>query len=220
MGKNMGLIAKKSIVCFVATVVLAIGVIFYIRASFGLDPMSVWVGALASLLGVRFGTASLINMAALLLLGAVFARKYMGFGTVYNALLTGPMINFVETLLSGVLPAGGLYSVPSRLLFLATGITLLSLGIALQIISRFGYSAIDINIFALANKWKLSYAPVKTALDILFVVVGFLLGEKIHIGTLAGALLVGATISLFTKMLDKNISVKLGFVKQNMDVAI
>ncbi len=196
---------KKMLLCGVAALLIGVGVVFYLRCGYGVDPISVWVDGLSKALGIRYGTALLYHMLVLLGAGLVLARQNMGVGTVFIILVGGPAVNLVEGLLADSLPANGVYPTAYRVLMLAGGVLFLSLGLALQVSCRFGYNTNDVLLFKIVQLTGLQYHWVKVAGDWVFVLAGFLLGGAAGVGTVLSALLVGPLIRTFAKFYNHTI---------------
>lgn len=203
--ENLWITFKKMLLCGIAALLIGFGVVFYLRCGYGVDPISVWVDGLSKTFHIRYGTALLYHMLALLALGLLLARHNMGVGTVFIILAGGPAVNLIEGLLVDILPKDGVYTVMQRVCMLAAGIVLLSLGLALQVSCRFGYNTNDVLLFKIVQLTGLQYHWVKVAGDWVFVGAGFLLGGAVGVGTLLSALLVGPLIRTFVKFYNHTI---------------
>lgn len=201
---------KKSLVCGIGLIITGFGVIFYLRANLGVDPLSVWANGLSKIFHISFGTAVFYNGMVILALGIIFARKNIGFGTVFNVALGGQAINLVEYLLSGALPEGGEFSLPVQIALLIGGVIVLCMGLALVISCRFGYNANDVLLFRISDATHIQYRWVKVATDWMFVGGGFLLGGQVGIGTVVGAFTFGPLITEIVKIYNKTILKPLG----------
>lgn len=203
-------ILKKSLLCYIGMVITAFGVVFYLRAGLGVDPLSVWANGLSKVFGTTFGTAVFYNGLVILTLAILFARKNIWIGTVFNVLLGGPTINMVESALMSVLPQGGDYSLPIRILLLAGGIIVLCSGLSFVVSARFGFNANDALLFKIADKTRIQYRWIKVTTDWMFVVGGFFLGGSVGVGTVLGAFLFGPLITEIVKIYNKTFLKALG----------
>jgi len=198
-------ILKKCIICTIASFVIGVGVVLYIRCNLGVDPMSVFAQGLSKIFNVRFGDATIISSSTFLVVGFFFARENIGFGTIFTTLISGKIINLTENMLLGILPMGANYSMPMRAAMLIGGVIFLSLGLAGVVSCRFGYNSFDVNLFKIVDLTKIEYRWIKIVSDCTFVLLGYLLGGTAGIGTLAGAFLVGPIITEFVKVYNKTI---------------
>jgi len=170
------------------------------RAALGLDPWDVLHAGLARLTGLSFGTV-VIAVGALVLLLWVPLRQLPGLGTVANVFLIGLAVD----------AAIGVISTPdgfvARLALLLTGVVLNGLAGALYIGSQLGPGPRDGLMTGLVRRTGLSVRLVRTSLEVSVLVVGFLLGGQVGLGTVVYALAIGplvhSLLPLFTVGLDR-----------------
>jgi len=92
---------------------------------------------------------------------------------------------------------GGL---PTRLAILISGLVVFATGIVALLESRLGLSPWDVLHQGLARQTPLSFGEANTAVAVAVVVIAFLLGARIGVGTVANAVLVGAFVQLLTSL--------------------
>jgi len=161
-----------------------------VRARLGLDPWDVLHYGIARHLPVSFGTVTIIVGAAVLLLW-VPLRQLPGFGTVTNVVVIGVVTDLTLNLLQPPSSLGW------RVVLLGAGILLNGLAGALYIGSQFGPGPRDGLMTGLARRTGRSIRLVRTSIEVTVLVVGFLLGGVVGVGTVLYAVLIGPTVQLF-----------------------
>jgi uncharacterized membrane protein YczE len=162
-----------------------------IRAVLGVDPWDVLHLGLTRYLPMSFGTVVIVVSIAVLLLWVPLRQK-PGLGTLCNALLVGV---FVDLSLAFLLPAPD--SLPARIAFLVAGIVLNGLAGAIYIGAQLGPGTRDGLMTGLVRRTGRPVWQVRTALEVTVVVIGFLLGGNLGIGTLAYAVSIGPLVQFF-----------------------
>lgn len=198
-------ILKKSILCYCGMVVTAFGAIFLLRSGFGMDPMAVMEVGLANTFHITFGDAIIIVSTSLLVLALLFARRNIGIGTVFFVAFGGITVNYVEGLLSGILPKNGSYELWFQAVLFVFAILFVCMGLAMIVACRFGYNAGDALLFKIADKTHIQYRWLKIANDFLYVLAGYLLGGTVGLGTIFGAFVFGPLIVEIVKVYNKTI---------------
>src|SRR5437879_6661642 len=92
---------------------------------------------------------------------------------------------------------GGL---PGRLAVLFTGLVLCGAGIVCLFESKLGLAPWDVLHQGIAKHTPLSFGEANIAVSLVVVAIGFALRAPVGLGTVANALLVGATIALLTSL--------------------
>ncbi|GAA3946258.1 hypothetical protein [Microbacterium soli] len=172
-----------------------IGIAFIIRGVIGAAPWDVLSQGIATHIPLTFGTITVI-VSGIVLLMWIPLRQRLGIGTVLNALLVGPAAD-VGFLLIPVVDALWV-----RILFFAVGLTILAAATGLYIGARFGPGPRDGLMTGLHTVTGRPIWVVRTALEVTVVLIGWLLGGDVGVGTLAFALLVGPLCQFFMRVFD------------------
>ncbi len=160
-----------------------------IRSTLGNAPWDVLHQGLASHLPIGIGTA-IIAVSVVVLLLWVPLRELPGLGTVLNSVLVGVAANVTLS----VLPAPGSWWLRSLLLLL--GVLGNAVATAMYIGSQFGPGPRDGLMTGLHRRTGVSIGMVRTGLEVIVVVVGWLLGGVFGIGTLIYAATIGPLVQL------------------------
>jgi uncharacterized membrane protein YczE len=179
---------------FVGLALFGVGIALMIRAGVGLPPMDVLTQGLARQTGLPFGLLTVAISLVILLLW-IPLREKPGAGTVANALLVGP---FVEL---------GLWLMPTQTVLWAQalsftgGLLLAGLASGLYLGARFGSGPRDGLMTGLVRITGRPIWVVRTAIEAVVLLVGWLLGGTVGVGTVAFTLLIGPLVGFFLPLL-------------------
>ncbi len=176
----------------VAGVVLsAFGITMMLQANVGLEPWSVLQQGLAQTAGITYGTASMIVGAAAIGT-AILCGESFGIGTVVDIVLCAVSIDGLLWL--DWIPE--MQDLPSGICMLLGGMELLALGTWMYMKSALGAGPRDALMVALAHKTGRSVGLCRISAEIIAIVIGFLLGGQVGIGTVISALGLGSLLNL------------------------
>lgn len=181
---------RRLVQLFIGLTLYGVSMGMLIRANLGLDPWDVFHYGIAQHLPVSFGTVTIIVGAAVLLLW-IPLRQVPGLGTIANVIVIGLVTDATLALLER--PSAMLL----RVLLLGAGIVLNGLAGALYIGSQFGPGPRDGLMTGLVRRTGRSIRLVRTSIEVTVLVVGFVLGGVVGIGTVLYAVLIGPTVQLF-----------------------
>ncbi|MGW3783954.1 membrane protein YczE [Micromonospora chokoriensis] len=162
-----------------------------IRSDLGLDPWDVFHQGLSKLTGLSFGTVT-IAVGALVLLLWIPLRQRPGLGTVSNVVVIGLVVDATLALL----PSGGPVGV--RIALLVTGIVANGAATGMYLGARLGPGPRDgLMTGFVARRPGWSIRLVRTVIEVTVLALGWLLGGKVGLGTVAYALAIGPLAQLF-----------------------
>jgi len=174
----------------VGLLLAALSIAMMVEAHLGLDPWNVLHEGLVKHLGLSFGTVTIISGVAVLLLW-IPLRQPLGAGTVINAVLVGALVDVA------------LWLVPTpdelwlRVMFLLVGVVLCGAAGAVYLGSHLGPGPRDGLMTGLVARTGRSLRLVRTTLEASVLLVGFLLGGTVGVGTVVFALTIGPLIQFF-----------------------
>ena len=166
---------------------IGFSIAFMKHANLGLGPWDVLNDSLAGLTGVQLGTVSIVVGAIVLLLW-IPMREKPGVALIPSILLIGAFTNI------GMALVGRANSALLRSAWLIAGILLASFGSALYLGSQFGAGPRDGLMLGLSRKTGWSVGRTRTALEVLVLIVGWILGGAVGIGTVISGLTIGPAI--------------------------
>jgi uncharacterized membrane protein YczE len=175
----------------VGLVLFGVSMALLLRAQLGLEPWGVLQYGLIQHVPMSYGLMSIVVSFVVLLLW-IPLRQWPGLGTVLNAVVIGLAIDAtlavvpeidgigwrVAVMLAAIVGNGGLY-----------------------IGSQLGPGPRDGLMTGLSRRTGLSIRLVRTALEVTVVLLGWLLGGIVGVGTVLYALLIGPVVQLFLPML-------------------
>jgi uncharacterized membrane protein YczE len=154
-----------------------------VLAGLGLDPWDVFHQGLSRTFGLGIGTWSIIVGAAVLLLW-IPLRQLPGLGTVSNVFLVGGTVNVVLALV----PTPHLMVV--RIIVLIAAVALNGVATALYIGAGLGPGPRDGLMTGLGARGR-SIRVVRTCIELTVLVIGFLMGGTVGVGTVLYAVSIG-----------------------------
>lgn len=156
------------------------------QAAMGLPPWDVFHEGFSETIGWPFGRALILTSFIVLLLW-IPLRQRPGLGTLFNAVEIG----LVADLIIAHVPQPEL--LPVRIAMMATGIALVGVGSGFYIGSGLGPGPRDGLMTGLAARgWRVSRA--RTAVEIAVLVIGWMLGGSVGVGTLVFAATIGPIV--------------------------
>jgi uncharacterized membrane protein YczE len=160
-----------------------------VRAGVGVSPWDVLTQGISLHTGIPFGWVTNIVGAIVLLLWIPIRQK-PGIGTVLNVFLIGPSAQFGLDLMH---TPGTLIE---KVLLFAGGLTLLAVATGLYIGAGFGPGPRDGLMTGIHKRFGVRIWIARTSIEVVVLVIGWLLGGNVGIGTLAFALLIGPMVSV------------------------
>jgi uncharacterized membrane protein YczE len=175
-------------------VAYGIAIALLVRAGIGVPPWDVFAQGITRQTGIPFGLVVNI-VGALVLLLWIPLRQKPGVGTVFNVLLIGPSAEL------------GLWLVPQQTVpwqqgvVFAGGLALLAVATGMYIGARLGPGPRDGLMTGLHARTGLPIWVARTGIEVTVLVVGFVLGGQLGLGTLAFALLIGPMVNVTLPLL-------------------
>ncbi|MEU8710241.1 hypothetical protein [Streptomyces sp. NPDC048565] len=166
-----------------------------VRAGLGLEPWGVLHQGLAERTGISIGVVSIIVGAVVLLLW-IPIRQRPGLGTVSNVFAVGIAMDGTLALVPDV------HGLGARIPLMAAGIVLNGVATGLYISARYGPGPRDGLMTGLNRLTGRSIRLVRTAIEVVVVVTGFLLGGSLGAGTVLYALAIGPLAQFFLRLFD------------------
>lgn len=186
-------IPRRSIQLLVGLFLYGMGIAFIVRGEIGAAPWDVLTQGIVNYVPLTFGVVTILVSIVVLLLWLPLRQRY-GIGTLLNALLVGPAADF------------GLFFIPAgqelwvRICFFVIGLLVLAAATGLYIGAHFGPGPRDGLMTGLHARTGWPIWVVRTGIEIFVVVIGWLLGGNVGVGTLAFALLVGPLCQYFMRL--------------------
>lgn len=168
---------------------------FMIEAAVGVDSWTVFAQGISVHTGLSIGLLTNIIGLLVLLLWIPLKQK-PGLGTVLNILLVGPGIEL------------GLWLLPTpdamwlRVAFFVVGLLLLAIASGIYIGANLGPGPRDGLTTGIHSRFGTPLWVGRTAVEVTVLVIGWILGGNVGVGTVAFALLIGPLCNITLPLLD------------------
>ncbi|WMC93773.1 YczE/YyaS/YitT family protein [Kineothrix sp. MB12-C1] len=180
------------LVAIVGLMICGVGVGIFLYSQLGVDPASVLQLGLGNVFHVSYGTASALSNIVILFIVFIVDKSYINLSSLLAIFGIGYTADFVSFLLDFFIK--GEPGIAIRILMILIGCLIMAVGIATYIRAGLGVGAIDMVSEVISNKLKFSYRIVRVVCDITFVVVGYLLGGIVGVGTVVAAFMTGPAV--------------------------
>lgn len=165
------------------------GLALMVRGAIGVPPWDVLSQGLVNHFGLSFGLWTNI-IGAVVLLAWIPLRQMPGVGTVLNVIMVGPSAQVVLWLLPEQ------ESLWVRIPLFVLGLLAVAVASGLYIGANLGPGPRDGLMTGLHRRTGARIWVVRTAIEIVVLAIGWILGGNVGIGTLAFALLIGPMIGV------------------------
>ncbi|WP_191272628.1 YczE/YyaS/YitT family protein [Neobacillus kokaensis] len=145
----------------------------------GLHPWEVLNVALYQHFGLTIGTWSVVCGLILILISLIVDRRYINIGTIINAILIGPIMDFFLWL--DILPKATNSWIDYFILLSAIVIT--GIGGGMYVAAGIGAGPRDGFMLSISDKTKLSVSQARIIVESMVLIIGFLLGGPVFIAT-------------------------------------
>ena len=180
---------RRLVQLYLGLIVFAFGEVLILRAALGVIPWDVLHQGLVNHFGLTIGQWSII-VGALVLLMWIPLRERPGVGTVSNVLVIGLFVDLFLSVLSAP------HAMWLRIVFLLGGIVVNGVATAAYIGALLGPGPRDGLMTGLVRRTGGSVRLVRTSIEVAVVLVGWLLGGNLGLGTVAFALMIGPVVHL------------------------
>jgi uncharacterized membrane protein YczE len=182
-----GVLTRRLVQLFAGLVLYGVSLALLVEAGLGLDPWDVFHQGLSRRLDWSLGAVVAVVGAVVLLLWLPL-RQRPGFGTVCNVIVVAISVDLALAVLPEV------HGLALRLLALALGIGLNAVATAAYLGAGFGAGPRDGLMTGLVGRTGGSVRVVRTGIEVTVLVVGWVLGGDVGIGTAAYALAIGPLV--------------------------
>jgi uncharacterized membrane protein YczE len=172
-------------------IVLAFGVALTIKGKdLGIGPWDVFHYGLFQQFGLTIGTWAVIAGFIILLTTSIFTKSLPKIGAVLNMLLLGVFIDLFNYMLPDP------HSMWAKTAVFMIGVLVIGYGIGLYVAADLGAGPRDGLMLMLVDKTGWSVKWVRSGIEILVFVLGWLLGGPVGIGTIFIAFFLGPMIGM------------------------
>lgn len=189
-----GELRRRSPRLLAGLVLFGFGIALMVRSELGLGPWDVLHQGISRRTGVPIGTVGILVGVALLAFWIPLHER-MGVGTIANTVVIGVVIDLSLLVLPDVGPA------PLRWALMVVGVLLIAVGSGFYIGAGLGPGPRDGLMTGLAAR-GISVRAVRTGIEVTALVVGWLLGGTVGIGTVLMAFAIGPLVQVCLERLS------------------
>lgn len=223
---------KRIILFFVGMSIIQFGVALFLKTNIGSDPFTVFTQGLAFTLNktglrdlslvklisgsneVTPGVAMIIILAVLFAVIILVEKSRIKIGTLICVVGVGPIIDLGVRVVS-YFPVES-YNYVVKALLVGFGCFIIAIGFSVLSAANVGVAPNDIVPFIIQDKTKVEYRWIRIALDGGFLIIGFILGGTVGIGTVIAMLSTGPFIQFCLPYGEKFVNL---IVNQNVEEA-
>ena len=158
-----------------------------VDSGLGNAPWTVFAQGISVRSGIPIGVATFLTSVTVLLLW-IPLREKPGLGTIANAIVIATALQVMILVLPTPTAFGW------RLLQLAVGILLVGIGSGLYLTTNLGPGPRDGLMTGIHQRTGIAVTPIRLSIEVVVLVIGWILGGTVGIGTLAFALLIGPSV--------------------------
>lgn len=174
--------------------VYALGIIVTIQADLGLTPWNTFHQGIALHTGITLGQA-ISGVGLIIIIFNIIMKENVGLGTIMNMCLIGTFVDIISKV--GIIPKS--QSLLTGILMLIIGMFIIAIASWLYIGSGLGAGPRDGMMVSLVKITGKPVGVVRGSIEILVLIVGFVLGGKVGIGTPIMAFLIGPIVQITFK---------------------
>ena len=188
----------RIIILFAGLVVAHLGVSLFLLADLGSDPFNVMIQGLSRMMDIGFMTHGNTHMAISILIIIILLfvdKSYIKIGTLICMFCGGPIIDLFNLVLGNLITPES--HIALRIVCNALGCVILACGMSVVIKSEAGTGPNDLVGVVISDKLHKKFSIVRMCVDGCFLLLGWLLGGAVGIGTIICLFLVGPVAGFF-----------------------
>lgn len=201
MRKNRNIISSilKWSVYFTGLLIMSLGIVLTIKADLGVSSWDVLHIGLYYRLGLTIGTWTILTGLIVLFLATLLTKKPPQLGAFINMLSVGIFIDLYLAI--PLLQTPGSFS--GKLIMLMIGIIMLGYGMGLYISAKCGAGPRDSLMISLVDRTGKSITLIRGCIEVIVLVIGWLLGGPVFIGTIITTLTIGYVAGMMIPFCQK-----------------
>lgn len=190
-----GKMKKQVLIAAIGLILRGLGVGFMIVANLGANPATVFQLGFSVLSNIPYGTAAALANLIILFLVYRYNKSYVHLASIMAIVLIGYSADLVTLILPASLTLT--YSLTLRYVYLLLGCAVLSFGTALYIQADLGVGALDVIAEIITDRTHIDYQTVRILSDSMFLLLGYIMGGNIGVGTIVSLILTGVMMQYF-----------------------
>lgn len=198
---------KKALMALVGVIIIALGATILKEGKVGLDPFTAMNIGISDKLGWSLGVYQLLINLIILVVVFFLNKHYIGIGTLINMVVVGFLIDSFSTLYVNHLSFN--YSFSIKAIHLILGVLLFTFGASMYMSADLGTAPYDAIAPIISQRANLSYQITRICQDVIVVIIAFVFGGPIGIGTVINAFFTGPLINFWNENVNKPLANKL-----------
>lgn len=170
--------------------------VLMLNSNLGLSPWDVFHQGISRITGVTIGNASIIVSIIFVVVGMILGQK-LGVGTILNVVIVGKFIDIIIVL--NIIPLAT--NIISGVIMMILGMLVMGFGCYLYIGCGLGCGPRDGVMIGLSASINKPIKYIRASMEILVLIIGYILGGDIGLGTLISAIGLGFSMQLMFKLL-------------------
>lgn len=180
----------------------ALGITVCTVADMGVDPLTVLYQGMAKLFSVDLGVASIIVNILLIVICIVIDKKSIKLGTIFTVLSFSYILSILTYFIVPILDNDNIFI---QWAYILCGIITMGIGFSTSIYANVGPSVLDVLLGLVLSISGKGIRICKMYIDIISLILGYLLGGSIGIGTVLSIILMGTVYESNLKFLKKHL---------------
>lgn len=188
-------VLNKSIRLIIGFILCASSTIFMLNSNLGLSPWDVFHQGISNVIGITIGQANIFSSIIVIII-CIGLKQRIGIGTLLNIFMIGKFVDIIDE--SNIIPVAN--SLLSGIIMMMIGMFVMGYGCYLYIGCELGCGTRDGVMVGLSSKLNKSIKLIRGSIEILVLIIGFILGGKVGIGTLINAIFIGYCIQIVFRL--------------------
>ena len=188
----------RVLILIAGLIIAHLGVSLFLLADLGSDPFNVMIQGLSRTIDIAFLSHGNTHMAVSILIIIILLmtdRSYIKIGTLICMFCGGPIIDLFNMVLSPMITPDSHIAI--RIICNALGCIILACGMSIVIKSNAGTGPNDLVGVVISDKLHQKFSIVRMCVDGGFLLLGWLLGGAVGLGTVICLFLVGPVAGFF-----------------------
>lgn len=198
----------RSSMSIIGLVLLSFGAALSETMGMGLDPFTALSTGLSVITGMSLGNFILLLNVLIVAIVLFFDRSRIGWGTVYNLVLVGYMIEFFMGFFANVFDISQMNLIV-RLLITVGAIAIFTFGVALCMDSNLGVSPYDAVAPIIVSYTSKKFTLIRITQDVLVVLVAWIIGGPVGISTFITGFFSGPMIEFYSSRFTRKLAERL-----------
>lgn len=203
-GKMNKKLVRQILLVVIGQSILGLGVSIFLYVNLGIDTVGVLHTGVANLFKISFGLALFLESLLVIFIIYLIDKSYIHIATLISLFGVSVTSEIYLKILPYVFPVTIPYIF--RILILLLACLILAIGLNVYVLADLGIGPIDAIPEIISDKFNIEYKYVKVAFDLTCLVVGYLIGGVVGVGTLISAFVVGPMIQFVRNAIKEPIN--------------